>query len=240
MARAEKKAAKKRATKKDDQPPQQPNLSAAPDEQPQKLKVGKNSVPPETKKKFYDQARLKQAAVTAKAEELSSLRGELQNVYKNAKAAGVNTTAIKEVLKMKKEEPEQLQVDLEAINEMMVLAGLAVPVKPVNDEITSYSIQIGLFDNKNVARHIEDKAWQDSAPKAAPEPTQVEIARAKATGTVAADKGIPSDKNPYLKSTGDPGHPLTLAWEGARADRMKDRVGKELKDGAPAAETVKH
>jgi len=233
MAKA---AAAKRATKKsgksaESAPPQSEAPDLSPGQQPGKLRTGRSNVSPETKLDFYNQARIALAAYEKIHDEAKTAQAEYRAVLKKAKAAGVNQDAIKEVLKLRKQEVEDIAIDFADLNEMLVLAGIAVPVKQVSPDITQYSIQMGLFDGKSVAAHVEDKEWDKSAPSAEKPSNKVnetEIASARAKGVIAANRGFSAEKNPWLLNGADPGHPLAMAWEDARQKRTAERAAKEL------------
>lgn len=219
---AAKKAAKKGAE------PAQTSLDASPGEQPN-LKPGRNSVSPKVKLGFFNEYRIKRAAAEKIQNDYRTADGEAKSVLKRAKAAGVSSFAITEVLKLKKQEIEQVGTDMEDVNEMLVLAGMSVPVRQVAEEVTRYSLQLGLFpDGTTVAGRVDDEAFEAADPKrqAAPEAggnakvSSTDIAKARAEGTVAATRGLQSDRNPWLEE--DEGHPLRMAWEAARGKQTQE------------------
>lgn len=166
-----------------------------------------SNVTDETIAEHYQKALAAQLEVESATASLQTARGILGAVLKDAKTAGVDTTALRTVLRWRKRETPELDAEIRAINRVAYVAKLPI------------GAQLGLFDQgTTVATAIDSAAIAKAAI-----PTTDELDRATADGRAAGLRDLPVSDCPHPD-----GSPLALRWLAARKDAVveAERVRK--------------
>lgn len=190
--------------------------------------IRRNSVNPEKLLKHYGEYDKSKRSHEIDVDTASSSGSRVREVLKKAKAAGINPDVLVEYRKLEQLPIEEVGEFFGLLNDLHVLRGRAVPVRRAGKDVVAYSNQLGFFDDgESVADKIDAHAANEGGGEGRVSLTQIDSAKAK--GAKAANDGDGPGKNPY-----DEHHPLNLAWEGARQDRLKIIAAKTFGGEEPS------